>query len=179
MTPSFHIPAPRRHQQGAALVVVLMLLVIITILGVASMRSAIMQERMAANVTSRSMAFQVAEAGLRQAEVIARDGTVTFPAAGCLGGRCGDASWDVAGFWANGNAGYQTGTAVSIGNVSIAPRFVIENYGRTSVTGSGTSTCIDLSKPCFSGVSQSVYRITSYAATPNGAEVILQSIYRR
>ena len=173
--------ASRKAQQGAALIVVLMLLVIITVLGIASMRGAIMQERMAANITTRGMAFQVAEAGLRQAEIIARDGTITFPTGGgCAGGRCADASWDTAGFWSNGGTGYQTGTAVDIGGGnSISPRFVIENFGKSSVTGSGASSCVDLSKPCFSGVSQNVYRITSYAATPNGAEVILQSIYRR
>ena len=170
----------RGRQEGAALIVVLMLLVIVTVLGIASMRGAIMQERMAANITTRGMAFQVAEAGLRQAEVLARDGTITFPTGGCAGGRCADASWDVAGFWSDGGAGYQTGSAVQIGGGrTISPKFVIENFGTSAVTGSGTSSCIDLSKPCFSGVSQSVYRITSYAATPNGAEVILQSLYRR
>jgi type IV pilus assembly protein PilX len=172
---------PRGRQEGAALIVVLMLLVIVTVLGIASMRGAIMQERMAANIMTRGMAFQVAEAGLRQAEVLARDGTITFPTGGgCAGGRCADASWDVAGFWNDGGAGYQTGSAVEIGGGrTISPKFVIENFGTSAVTGSGTSSCIDLSKPCFSGVSQSVYRITSYAAAPNGAEVILQSLYRR
>ena len=182
MRPGASISAAKRgRQQGAALIVVLMLLVIITVLGIASMRGAIMQERMAANITTRGMSFQVAEAGLRQAEVIARDGTITFPTGGgCAGGRCADASWDVAGFWSDGGGGYQTGTAVKISeDMSISPKFVIENFGTSAVTGSGTSSCIDLSKPCFSGVSQSVYRITSYAATPNGAEVILQSLYRR
>lgn len=168
-----------QSQRGAALIVVLMLLIIVTILGIASMRGAIMQERMAANVTTRSMAFQVAEAGLRQAEILARDATLNFPAAGCSAGRCADASWNVAGFWKDGNTGYQSGAAVPVGQTSIVPKFVIENFGRTTVTGSGSSMCVDLSKPCFAGAAQSVYRITSYAAAPNGAEVILQSIYRR
>lgn len=174
------IATPRGHQQGAALIVVLMLLVIITVLGIASMRGAIMQERMAANIMTRGMAFQVAEAGLRQAEMIARDAELTFDASGCNAGRCADASWDVAGFWGDGGAGYQTGTAVEIGGGrSISPRFVIENFGRTSV-GGASSTCIDLSQNfCATGAVQNVYRITSYAAAPNGAEVILQSIYRR
>ena len=39
----------RGAQSGAALIVVLMMLVVITLLGLASMRGAIMQERMAAN----------------------------------------------------------------------------------------------------------------------------------
>ena len=170
------IGGSRRHQSGVSLIVVLLLLVIVTLLGVASLRGAIMQERMAANTTARSMAFQVGEAGLRQAEIIARDGTITFPAGGCAAGRCKDATWMAdTSFWATG--GYQTGSPVSIGSGSISPKFIIEDFGKTLVMG--TSNCVDLSKPCPPNATQNVYRITSYAATPTGAEVILQSLYRR
>lgn len=167
-----------RRQQGAALLVVLLLLLVMTLLGLASMRGAIMQERMASHTTGRGMAFQVAEAGLRQAEIIARDGVVTFPASGCSAGRCKSEAWiGVTNFWGDGGSGYAVGTAVDVGPTSISPRYVIEDYGRSAVIGG--STCIDLSKPCIESPSQNVFRITSYARAPNGAEVILQSIYRR
>jgi len=174
------IGSPRNNQQGAALLVVLIVLLILTLLGIVSLRVGIMQERMAANIATRSMSFQVAEAGLRQAELIARDGTVTFPASGCAAGRCAKASgWESVGdFWNDGNAGYQTGSQVSIGEISLRPRYIIEDFGKTSVLGA-TGNCIDMSKPCINSTSQNVYRITSYAKTPNGAEVVLQSLYRR
>src|SRR3546814_14674568 len=75
------------------------------------------------------------EAGLRQAELIARDGTVTFPSSGCSAGRCAKVSgWETDGdFWDDGEAGYQTGTGVAIGDASLSPRFIIEDYGTTSV----------------------------------------------
>ena len=95
-----------------------MVLLIVTLLGIASLRGGIMQERMAANIAKRNMSFQVAEAGLRQAELIARDGTVTFPPSGCAAGRCAKESADGEsdnGFWDSGEAGYQTGAAVPIG----------------------------------------------------------------
>lgn len=167
---------PPRRQSGVSLIVVLLLLVIVTLLGIASLRGAIMQERMAANTTARSMAFQVAEGGLRQAEIIARDGTITFPSSGCAGGRCKDATWMTTNnFWTSG--GYQEGSAIPIGTSSIVPKFIIEDFGKTSIAPGGS--CIDLSKPCMQSMSQNVYRITSYATTPTGAEVILQSLYRR
>ena len=167
----------RGHESGVALLVVLLLLVIVTIIGIASMRGAIMQQRMAANVASRGMAFQVAEAGLRQAELLVRDGTITFPSSGCSAGRCKDAAWSTtANFWTSGS-GYEDGTPVSVGIGDVRPRFVIEDYGRTTLSSSGG--CIDMTKPCMASVSQNVYRITSYAAVANGAEVILQTIYRR
>lgn len=179
MRPTSFIGNSGRKQQGAALLVVLMVLLIVTVLGIASMRGAILQERMAASMTTRNMSFQVAEAGLRQAEIIARDGTISFPTSGCNAGRCKDATWEAdSAFWDDGKPGYQTGSAVSIGDDrTITPRFIIENFGSTSVLG--TSNCIDLSKPCIETTFQNVYRITSYAKAPNGAEVILQSIYRR
>lgn len=181
MKPTPSIGSPRGNQQGAALLVVLIVLLILTLLGIASLRVGIMQERMAANIATRSMSFQVAEAGLRQGELIARDAaTVTFPAAGCAAGRCAKASgWESDGdFWDDGGAGYQTGDEVPIGEeTSLRPRFIIEDFGTTSVLGA--TSCIDLSKPCINSTSQNVYRITSYAKTPNGAEVVLQSLYRR
>lgn len=168
--------AARRKQSGVSLIVVLLLLVIVTLLGIASLRGAIMQERMAANTMARNMSFQVAEAGLRQAEVIARDGTITFPSSGCTAGRCKDDSWvSTANFWTGGT--YQTGSAISIGSTSITPKFIIEDFGKTSISPAGN--CIDMSKSCMQSTSQKVYRITSYATTPTGAEVILQSLYRR
>lgn len=169
-------------QSGVALIVVLMLLIIITLLGLASMRGAIMQERMAANTVSRSLAFQAAEAGLRQAEVIARDGSLSFPASGCSAGLCamtvpGSApAWEADSFW--GSDKVQVGEAVGKGDMAITPRFVIENFG-TSVNGDGVSDNIDMSKAVPTTTEQSVYRITAYAATPSGAEVILQSLYHR
>lgn len=173
----------RADQSGAALIVVLMLLIIVTLLGLAALRGAIMQERMAASTTARSMAFQVAEAGLRQGEIIARDATLTFPASGCAAGRCAmpapnsTPDWTANNFWSSG-AGFQTGTAISTSAGNLTPKFVIENFGQTAA-GVGSSNCIDASKPCIQSVVQNVYRVTAYASTPNGAEVILQSMYKR
>ena len=172
----------RGGQSGAALIVVLMMLVVVTLLGLASMRGAIMQERMAANTISRGMAFQGAEAGLRQAEIVVRDGSVGFPSSGCSGGLCAmplpnaDAPWAAADFWKNG--AFREGTAVNTANGAITPKFVIEDFG-ASVSGGGASDCIDASKACIPTTEQSVFRITAYAATATGAEVIVQSLYRR
>lgn len=59
-----HTPAER----GVALVVALVLLVVATLIGLASVRGTNLQERMSANMYDRSLAFQRAEAALRDAE---------------------------------------------------------------------------------------------------------------
>ena len=56
------------RQQGVALVVVLILLLIMTVLGLATLRGAMMEERMSANLYDRSLGFQSAEIALREAE---------------------------------------------------------------------------------------------------------------
>ena len=76
-----------RRQQGASLVVVLILLLVMTLLGLAVLRSALLEERMTANLLDRSWSFQAAEAALRNGEALAATRPVV-PAAGCAGGVC-------------------------------------------------------------------------------------------
>lgn len=63
-----NVTAPAR-QGGMSLLVVLILLVVMSVLGIAVLRSAAMQERMSANMYDRSLATQATEAAL----VAARD----------------------------------------------------------------------------------------------------------
>ncbi|MGN5221257.1 pilus assembly PilX family protein [Aeromonas veronii] len=56
------------RQQGMALVISLIFLLMVSLLGMASMRGAVLQEKMAGNQKEALQAFQAAEAGLRAAE---------------------------------------------------------------------------------------------------------------
>lgn len=58
----------RRRQCGAALVVSLLVLMVLTLLGLSSMSTTLMEERMAGHLHSRNLAFEAAEASLRNAE---------------------------------------------------------------------------------------------------------------
>lgn len=69
------------RQMGSALVVSLILMVVLTMLAVQGMRTNVMQERMAGNMRERSLAFQAAEAGLREGERRLSAQTVTAGAA--------------------------------------------------------------------------------------------------
>lgn len=55
-------------ERGVALVVALVLLMVATLIGLAGIRGTNLQERMSANMYDRSLAFQRAEAALRDAE---------------------------------------------------------------------------------------------------------------
>ncbi|WP_409524651.1 pilus assembly PilX family protein [Nitrincola sp. MINF-07-Sa-05] len=58
-----------KKQQGVALVVAMIMLVVATLIGLSSIRSTTLQERMTANLYDRSVAFQNAETALRAAEM--------------------------------------------------------------------------------------------------------------
>lgn len=57
-----------KRQQGAVLVVGLIFLVLMTLVGVTAMRTGVLDERMAGNLRDTKVAFEAAEAALRNAE---------------------------------------------------------------------------------------------------------------
>lgn len=170
-----------QEQRGAALVVVLLLLIVITLLGLASMRDTLMQERMAAYTIARGYAFQAAETALREAEDFAR-GKPAVPTDGtCLNGVCAarlggakplyesdSAFWDTEG-------NYRTASQATNG---ITPRYTIEGFGtRYGTAGSGPECLGDNCGP-GSSAPASVYRITVRSRADNGTEVMLQSLFQ-
>src|SRR5262245_40530403 len=62
-----HFSFPSR-ERGAVLVVALLMLLVMTVLGVTAMQMSRMEERMAGNSRDINLAFQGAEAGLRDSE---------------------------------------------------------------------------------------------------------------
>ena len=178
--------ATRSHgpqaQRGAALVAVMLLLLVSMLVALASLRTANLEERMAGHTRDRQVAFQLAEAALRDAEqTIAADADGPFKplrpvlfTAACTGGLCSsapdaplwagftDADWAGTKTWAYGAA---TG-APAIPGGAVAPRFVIEYQG--------TLQPIEPGKPCIA-----LFLITARArGASNATDVVLQSVYR-
>lgn len=60
-------------QAGAALITSLIFLSVLTILGMSTLGTALLESRMAGNARDRNIAFQAAEIGLRDAELFIRD----------------------------------------------------------------------------------------------------------
>ncbi len=58
----------KRYQQGAALLVALIMLLLITMIGVSSMQTTTLEEKMAANYRDYDIALQMAEMGMVAAE---------------------------------------------------------------------------------------------------------------
>lgn len=62
------------HQQGTVLIAALVILLLLTAIGLASMRAASLQERIAGNLLDQELAMQAAEAALRVAEAALKTG---------------------------------------------------------------------------------------------------------
>ena len=169
-----------RQQRGVSLMIVLILLLIMTLLGLASMRVGLLQEKMGANQFDRSLSFQAVEAAMREAEArIEVNPTPTFPASGnCVAGLCpiptpGAANlWDLtsppAGTWATAT------TNISQNGLTVAPTYMIEYMGRTpkNLRTAGSSNEEEIQEI-------DVFRITARSTQANRATVILQSNYTK
>lgn len=176
------LPAARR-QRGAALAIVLILLLIMTLLALASLRGTLMGERMSANMFDRSIAFQAAEAALREGEEEAA-ATKPVPSAGCADGLCGmpdptepaDLERGLAGdaFW---NTTATREIDVDIGGRTTSARFIVELMSQSVPDQGQCTTSGDVSPDAACQGDGNRYRITARSADADGSEVLLQSIY--
>jgi type IV pilus assembly protein PilX len=179
-------PAAAAKQRGAALFMVLMLLLVMTVLVLASMRGTVLQERMTANTYDRSLAFQAAEAALREGERWVMENPPKPAAGACDGtGTCGipapanapvwqdEDTWDEAHSAADAHA-----HTIDVGTLPVPPKFIVELLADSvpEVDVCGT-TSIDPDAPCFSGPEGLRYRITARSGGGSRAEVTLQSTF--
>jgi type IV pilus assembly protein PilX len=177
----------RNKQRGAILIVALIFLLVMTVLILASMRGTVMQERMASNLYDRSLAFQAAEAALREGErFVLENAPKPTAASGCdAQGNCTkpdpeavpiwqDAdNWDLAHSAADGH-----GHVIEIGDLPVPPQFLVEILADSMPeVNLCESTAIDPDAPCYAGPEGLRYRITARSGEAGRAVVLLQSVY--
>ena len=169
-----HPVTSMHRQRGATLVVVLILLLLMTLLGLASLRSTVLEERMTSNLLDRSLSFQVAEAGLREAEATLTPfpATSAFPNAGCVNGMCARPVPTDRERWAP-DSGFNAWRTASISDPNTAaPRYIIEEME----PGPNWIDCEkagEIHPLCFTPRA----RITVLSQQAGRASVTLQTIY--
>lgn len=123
-----------RKQAGAALLVCLIILVLVTLMGLTSMRTSVLQEKMSGASSDKSLAFQAAEMALRDAEKVVRLNlsSATGFAEDCSGGQCvakpGAASEAETVDWDSDEAAVygEASGADPISGVARQPNYIIE-----------------------------------------------------
>ncbi len=150
-------------QQGAVLVVSLIMLLVMTLIGLSSMRTTILEEKMAGNFRDSNIAFQAAEAALRDAEgdVVCNGCTRASPISGlsdfdatCTNGICG--GW-VSTVWTDttkmGNTvayGTYTG-ATAIAGVANPPNYLVEGKKCIAAGWASWKYCYQITATGFGG----------------------------
>lgn len=158
----------RRHQGGFALLLTLVFLVLLTLLGVTSMQTSALEERMAGNARDRSVALQAGETTLRDAETAVYVASIWDYSSTCVGGLCSKgAAPDYRSYdWAAGTQHAALSKTVDANGLSSSlaedTRYFVENVGKIKVSGKFVPT----------------YRITSRATGQNAnTRVFLQETY--
>lgn len=170
--------AATNRQSGVALIVVLILLLVVTLLGLASMRGTLLQERMAGASYARSVAFNAAEVALLQGESVAAN-KPAVPGAGCVAGVCaipkpGDPPvWEASGFW---NGSLPRVVALDAGKYHGATaKYIVQYMGESATLN---TTRLDQGATSPPHPPKKVYMVVAWAELPNKTEVVLQSIYK-
>lgn len=169
------ITLPQR-QTGAALVVGLVLLLIMTVLGVSSIRTATLQERMAGNLRDNNLAFQAAEAALREGEeLLGQAALPLFDGSNGLLQRQDDSGqpqyWSSSYNW-SANSRVATRVTPADHDVAESPRYVIEELPPVPAPGDSVR---------FGALPEvGFYRVTARGVGGSAEAVsIIQSTYRR
>ena len=176
------------RQSGISLFPAMMFLLVLAVLGIGAMNSAVMEEKMVGNTKDTNLAFQMAEAGLRDAET---DIVNNITAATVFSGACANGLCTPPSTWATPtstdiskaidwtNAGLTRGYGVYTGAPALAavatqPVYVVERLSRLP-KGPGRSVGMGVAPPPSAGT---VYRITVLATGARAeTRVILQSTY--
>jgi type IV pilus assembly protein PilX len=175
-----------RKQRGVVLIVALIFLVVMTMLILASIRGTVMQERMASNLYDRGLAFQAAEAALREGERFVLETAPKPTVAGCnTSGNCSEPdpdeipAWQDEDNWENAHTVADAhGHVIEIGDLPVPPQFLVELLADDMPeVNLCASTAIDPDAPCYGGPEGLRYRITARSGEAGRAVVILQSVY--
>ena len=169
----------RRRQGGVVLAVSLIMLLVITMIAVSSMQGTMLEEKMAGNTLDRNLAFQAAESGIREAEMV----IAGVASLGNFDGRAGlfgrddvepyhsaEATWNDAGNHIVADGAY---------GAYAAPRYYIKHF--TTVLGQEGALNMSGYGDNKGTGDVTVFKITVRGTGGNAesAEVILRSHYGR
>lgn len=163
-------------QRGAVLIVSLLILLVLTVIGVSSMQSSTLEEKMASNSRDRNVGFQSAEATMREAGTYIESLVTTggFTNANGLYSAIDQEPDPFASATWGTTSNYRTATPPG---GSAGAQYFITKAGTIVDTSAGGG----LELPPTAREDISIFRITARGrgATTDGSEVILRSYYGR
>lgn len=170
------------QQRGSVLIVSMLILLVMTLLGITAMSTTTLEEKMAGNVRDHNIAFQAAEAALRDGEADLTKNNIaeSLFVAACTNGLCLPAAvgsppqWEVVDWGASGTTTrkYGVGTgAAALAGVAMPPRYIIELLRDIPSPNGSLTTGISAPK------TKTAFRITAVGYGANAATtVVLQAV---
>lgn len=166
-----------------ALVIVLVLLLVMTVMGISSMRGALLEERMSGNLYDRAIMFQAAEAALREGEAAAAASRKHEYTTSCTSGLCSAPEPTCTGTgnnptcfvldrWTDPNQAFQSASAVGTGTLAVTPEYIVEYLGDFP-----NWVGCDRAEPMPVGCLGPRYRVTARATAAGRSAVLLQSVF--
>jgi type IV pilus assembly protein PilX len=167
-----------RRQRGAAMVIALVMLLVLTVLGTATARLTLLEERMTGNTQDNRVAFQAAEAALRDGEDLLEEPVIPdFDGTGALYQPAApdeEPLWRSLDFASAGDASQYGGFADADGSLARAgASWFIEELPRVPTSGVSLAADTPVDDARF-------YRVTARGVGIAGAAAVtLQTTYRR
>lgn len=164
-----------RNQSGAALMVSLVMLLIVTLIGLASVRSATTQEKMSANMYDRALAYQAAEAALKAAEQVVLNAADPYAIGAdciddtnnCLSIPANTFNSNAGVTWTNVGANFEMNSSL----LTSKPQYYIERVGLVGGTDElgigGSANCDNYAGCDETPPTALLYRITARSADPS------------
>lgn len=166
-----------RRESGAVLITGLIFMTLVMLIALSVMRSATLEERMAANARNRQLALEAAEAVVRDAELGLFTAAPFNPfnadsfVAACTNGLCtapatgATPRWQTIDWTATATTRTFASNASDLVGVASQPRYIVEFIGQEG--GQTQKICPKL-----------LFRITGRGVGADGSEVFVEDIYR-
>jgi len=162
------------RENGSVLIVSLIMLLLLTLVAVAGMQGTILQERMTGNLRDRDLAFQAAEAALREAEAFIRNNPTPTTIYDNTNGLYQVNAANTPD-WSTRNTSAGNGARTYGGNfpgVAAQPIYYIEEISSVQPAGTETEAGTAAPPPPF-------FRITALGTGGSAStQVVLTSVYR-
>jgi type IV pilus assembly protein PilX len=179
---SSFVGRPKQSQRGVALFISLVMLLLLTILGVSSVQTTSMQERMARNARDGNLAFQAAETAVHDGEQFIEDtfnSLAAFDDPSAAGaGLYYEAAFDAMPQWldVDWGGGNVKDAATAVGGVASQPRFIIEHI-KTVISDQDRLNLDNIGSDTGAGRAQ-IFRITTRGTGgTDTARVMIQATY--
>ncbi|MEE9596818.1 MAG: PilX N-terminal domain-containing pilus assembly protein [Acidiferrobacterales bacterium] len=179
MIPAIRPKHFRPTQGGTVLIMAMTFLLILSLIGVTSMTTVALEEKMSGNMSDKNVAFQTAESALVAGEIWVggqMNKPVFDPAVTNDGLHLPSATstpvWDnTTGVWSSGDLF----SYPALNNVSVAPSYIIEDLG--AVPDNNGSLVLPAN---YKSSGKNVFRVTARANGRTDATVaMIQSVYEK